>query len=173
MGHKSVETPTDTIHQKPAVIMGLKDSKNFQLAFISLCGWWSNRRGCSMSQVFGDIIVVLSSRAAIGLMITCPPWFGESKVSKRQIQHDPTVADGYVRYVCLGLRRRLVVNVMTYVGLWVHACVRACLSLNPLFQLPQVCRGGWGVCAGVRLRGNSAVTLLQRRSGTESQPVPI
>lgn len=41
-----------------------------------------------------------------------------------QIQHDPTIADGYVRYACLGLWRCLVVNVMTCVGLC--ACVCEC-----------------------------------------------
>lgn len=101
-----------------------------------------------MSRVFSDITVALSSRAAaIALMLTCPPWFGESKVSKRQIQHDPTVADGYVRYVCLGLRRRLVVNVMTCVGLWVKACVR----VYPSIHCSNYPRSVWGVgvCAWV------------------------
>ncbi len=102
----------------------------------------------------GKIIALLSYRAVINPVITChvpiiittgtpltPDLERERvRVRERQIQHDPTIADGYVRYACLGLWRCLVVNVMTCVGLCVRVCVCAYPSIH-CSNYPWVCLG--------------------------------
>lgn len=73
----------------------------------------------------------------------------------RQIQYDPTIADGYVRYACLGLWRCLVVNVMTCVG-W---CARVCVP-TPQSTVPIT----------LGLSGENSVTLLWLKGRIEPEP---
>lgn len=72
------------------------------------------------------------------------------RVRERQIQYDPIIADGYVRYACLGLWRCLVVNVMT--------CVSLCVFVYVPQSTVQITLGNFSHFAAAEKQGRAGVS---------------